>query len=58
MMLPYLLPTLWRYRQALGKTGDMLLSWLTALAGIGYFVVWTVVGIVVFPLGATEQRSY
>jgi len=28
-------------------------SWLTALVGIGYFFVWTVFGIVVFPLGAT-----
>ena len=30
----------------------MRLSWLTALVGIGYFFVWTVFGIVVFPLGA------
>jgi len=53
MMLPSLVPTLWRYRQAVGKAGDMRLNWLTALVGIGYFVVWTVFGIVVFPLGAT-----
>ncbi len=52
MMLPSLVPTLWRYRQAVGKAGDMCLSWLTALVGIGYFFVWTVFGIVVFPLGA------
>ena len=52
MMLPSLVPTLWRYRQAVGKAGDMRLSWLTALVGIGYFFVWTVFGIVVFPLGA------
>jgi predicted metal-binding membrane protein len=53
MMLPSFVPTLWRYRQAVGKAGEMRLSWLTALVGIGYFVVWTVFGIVVFPLGAT-----
>ena len=52
MMLPSLVPTLWRYRQAVGKAGDMRLSWLTALVGIGYFFVCTAFGIVVFPLGA------
>ena len=52
MMLPSFVPALWRYRQAVGKAGEMRLSWLTALVGIGYFVVWTVFGIVVFPLGA------
>jgi predicted metal-binding membrane protein len=52
MMLPSLVPTLWRYRQTVGKADDIRLSWLTALVGIGYFVVWTVFGIVVFPLGA------
>jgi predicted metal-binding membrane protein len=53
MMLPSFVPTLWRYRRTIGSTGDTRLSWLTALAGIGYFLVWTVFGIVVFPLGAT-----
>jgi predicted metal-binding membrane protein len=52
MMLPSLVPTLWRYRQAVGKAGDMRRSWLTALVGVGYFFVWTVFGTVVFPLGA------
>jgi predicted metal-binding membrane protein len=52
MMLPSLVRTLWRYRQAVGKAGKMRPNWLTALVGIGYFFVWTVVGIVVFPLGA------
>jgi predicted metal-binding membrane protein len=40
MMLPSLAPMLWRYR---GR--------LTALVGVGYFVVWTMLGIAVFPLG-------
>jgi predicted metal-binding membrane protein len=53
MMLPSLVPTLWRYRQAVGSTGEVRLNWLTALVAIGYFFVWTVSGIVVFPLGAT-----
>src|SRR5581483_3439743 len=42
MMLPSFVPTLWRYRQTIGGTGEMRLTWLTALVGIGYFFVWTV----------------
>jgi predicted metal-binding membrane protein len=52
MMLPSLVPTLWRYRHAVGSTGETRLSWLTALVGIGYFFVWTMCGVAVFPLGA------
>jgi len=52
MMLPSLVPTLWGYSQAVGRAGEMRLSWLTALVGTGYFFVWTMLGIVVFPLGA------
>lgn len=52
MMLPSLVPTLWRYRQAIGKTGETSLNWMTALVGAGYFVVWAGFGIVIFPLGA------
>jgi len=48
MMLPSLVPMLWRYRQAVGATH---LGPLTALVGAGYFFVWTVFGMAVFPLG-------
>jgi predicted metal-binding membrane protein len=51
MMLPSLVPMLWRYRLAVGRTGEARLGRLTALVGVGYFVVWTVCGIAVFPLG-------
>jgi len=51
MMLPSLLPMLWRYRQAVGSTGETHLGRLTALVGIGYFFVWTAFGMAVFPLG-------
>jgi uncharacterized protein YqgC (DUF456 family) len=51
MMLPSLVPMLWRYRQAVGRTGETRLGWLTALVGVGYFVVWTVFGMAAFPLG-------
>jgi predicted metal-binding membrane protein len=51
MMLPSLLPMLWRYRRAVGGTGGTRLGRLTALVGTGYFLVWTVFGMAVFPLG-------
>jgi predicted metal-binding membrane protein len=55
MMLPSLVPALRRYRQivrqAVGGTGERRLGRLTALVGVGYFVVWTVFGMAAFPLG-------
>jgi predicted metal-binding membrane protein len=51
MMLPCLIPTLWRYRQAGAGEGAKRLGWLTTLVGSGYFFVWTVFGIVIFPVG-------
>src|SRR5213083_698342 len=51
MMLPSLVPMLWRYRQAVGRTDKPRLGRLTALVGVGYFFVWTVFGMAVFPLG-------
>ena len=51
MMLPSLVPMLWRYRQAVGGTGETRLGRLTALVGVGYFFVWTVFGMAAFPLG-------
>ena len=52
MMLPSLVPMLWCYRQAVGRAGQTRLGGLTALVGVGYFFVWTVFGMAVFPLGA------
>jgi predicted metal-binding membrane protein len=51
MMMPSLMPMLWRYREAVGRTGETRLGRLTALVGVGYFFVWTVFGMAVFPLG-------
>jgi predicted metal-binding membrane protein len=51
MMLPCLVPMLWRYRRALARTGEARLGRLTALVGIGYFLVWTVLGMAAFPVG-------
>jgi predicted metal-binding membrane protein len=62
MMLPSLVPMLWRYRQVVTKAGGMRaastrtrvarIDWLTALAGGGYYFVWTAIGVIVFPVGA------
>ena len=52
MMLPSLIPMLLRYRQAVGSTAANRLGLLTALVGLAYFVVWTISGVVAFPLGA------
>jgi len=51
MMLPSLVPMLWRYRQAVSQSGEPLLGWLTTLVGAGYFLVWTVFGMAAFPVG-------
>lgn len=49
MMLPSLAPTLWRYRLTMGG--------LATLVGAGYFLVWTVLGVIVFGLGAALAEA-
>jgi predicted metal-binding membrane protein len=60
MMLPSLVPMLWRYRRAVVGTRATRLGWLTAVVGAGYFFVWTAFGMIVFPaavsLAAAEMR--
>ncbi|HWY25338.1 MAG TPA: DUF2182 domain-containing protein [Nevskia sp.] len=60
MMLPSLVPMLWRYRQAVVRSGETRLGRLTALAGVAYFCVWTAFGMAAFALGialaAVEMR--
>jgi predicted metal-binding membrane protein len=51
MMMPSLVPMLLRYRQAIGTKWHGPVGWLTVLVGAGYFLVWAVFGIAVFPLG-------
>jgi predicted metal-binding membrane protein len=61
MMMPSLAPTLWRYREAVSRTGETRLGRLTALVGVAYFLVWTVLGMAVYPAGvalaAVEMRQ-
>jgi predicted metal-binding membrane protein len=51
MMLPSLVPMLWRYRQAVARTGEPRLGRLTVLVGLGYYLVWTVLGMAAYPVG-------
>ena len=50
MMLPSLTPALSCYRESVRAVGPRC-GWLTALVGVGYFAVWAVLGLIVFPLG-------
>ncbi len=52
MMLPSLVPMLWRYRGAVGGTSERQLGRSTAFVAAGYFLVWSVFGVAAFPLGA------
>jgi predicted metal-binding membrane protein len=51
MMTPSLVPMVWSYRKAVDRTGKQHVGLLTALVGVGYFFVWTLFGVAVFPLG-------
>ena len=51
MMLPSLLPVLWRFRRATRGTGETRRDLLTALVACGYFTVWTTFGMVLYLLG-------
>ena len=53
MMLPSLVPMLWRYRHAVGRTGDTRLGRLSVLVGAGYFFVWAAFGMIAFLLGVS-----
>jgi predicted metal-binding membrane protein len=57
MMLPSLAPMLWRYRRAVGRTGEARLGPLTALVGAGYFFVWTAVGMAAYPAGVVLAEA-
>jgi predicted metal-binding membrane protein len=50
MMLPSLIPMLWRYRQAVAANGARL-GGLTAVVGASYFIVWAAIGVAAFPIG-------
>lgn len=51
MMLPSLVPMLSRYRQAVSRRREPRLGRFTTLVALGYFVVWILFGLAIFPLG-------
>ena len=51
MMMPSLMPMLLKYRQVIATKSNGSLDGLSMLVGAGYFFVWTVFGIAIFPMG-------
>jgi predicted metal-binding membrane protein len=51
MMLPALVPALLRYRLRLLGVQRARVDLLTAIAAVGYFFVWALLGVAVFPAG-------
>jgi predicted metal-binding membrane protein len=54
MMLPSLVPTLWRYREAVSHSGAKHPGRLTWVVALAYFFVLTIVGAAVFPFGVAS----
>ena len=52
MMLPSLVPMVSRYRRSVRGADGIHLHGLTALVGVGYFVIWAVVGTAAYAAGA------
>lgn len=52
MMAPSLVPMLSRYRRSVRGTDGIHLHGLTALVGVGYFVVWAGFGVAAYAAGA------
>jgi predicted metal-binding membrane protein len=52
MMLPSLVPMLSRYRRSVRGADGIHLHGLTALVGVGYFVIWAVLGAAAYAAGA------
>lgn len=50
MMLPSLMPMLWRYRETVFETGRARPGWLMLQAGLGYFLIWILLGAAIFPI--------
>ena len=53
MMLPSVVPALWRCHESVRRTAHARPGRLTTLAGAGYFSVWLVAGAMLYPIGIT-----
>jgi len=61
MMLPSLTPTLWRYYRCIEETCRASRGGIVMVIGLGYFFVWTLFGVAVFPAGtaiATAEMEW
>ena len=56
MMLPSLVLTLSRYREAVRPSDEGLLGWLTLSTGLGYFSFWTLLGLPAFAVGVALAK--
>lgn len=57
MMLPSLAHALWRYRRAMAGTGAGRWPGLALAAGAGYFFVWGLLGLALYPLEVLHARA-
>lgn len=57
MMLPSLLPVLWRYRRIVRATDATHVELQTVLTGAGYFFAWNALGLLLFPLGVVFAEA-
>jgi predicted metal-binding membrane protein len=48
MMLPSLMPLLWRYHRSVPAASVLARHGLTALVGVGYFAVWALLAVVIY----------
>lgn len=51
MMMPSFTPMLWRYFQTVGAADEVSMGRRTALVALGYFSMWTLLGLAIFPVG-------
>lgn len=56
MMSPAFAPALWRYRRTLAQRGGVYPGLCAAVAGLGYALVWTVLGAALFLSGTAIAR--
>jgi len=57
MMVPSLMPMLWRHRLALGDASGRRVAAQSLLVGAGYFLVWAAQGALIFPLGVAVAAA-
>jgi len=55
MMLPSLLPVLWRYRRSTGRAGRGSATLVTVPVAGGYLLAWSLLGAALYPLGTAAM---